>query len=254
MSRPSARFWRVWRRNLDAFLKYFHVNLIGNLGDPVLYLLAMGFGLGSYMGDLQGVPYVQFLAPGIIVSAAMFAATYECTYMSFLKMVHLKTYDAIIATPVNVEDVVLGDIAWGASKALFSGAMMFAVTAAFGLVQSWWALLVIPLILAVGFLFASLAMLVTTLSPNFDFFSYYLDLAVTPLFFFSGVFFPLDRFPGWLRAAAFCSPLAHAVSIARSLLLGHRPPHPFLGAALLIIPAVILCLASMRRMRTRLIR
>ena len=254
MSRPSLRFWRVWRRNFDAFLKYFYVNLIGNLGDPVLYLVAMGFGLGSYMGALHGVSYMQFIAPGIIVSAAMFAASYECTYMSFLKMVHLKTYDAIIATPVNIEDVVLGDIAWGTSKALFSGAVMFAVTAAFGLVHSWAALLVIPLILAVGFLFASLAMLVTTMSPNFDFFSYYFELGVTPLFFFSGVFFPLDRFPGAVRTVAYCSPLAHAVALARSLLLGQRPARPFLCAALLVIPAVALCLASMRRMKRRLIK
>lgn len=248
------RFWRVWRRDFDAFLRYFHVNLIGNLGDPVLYLVAMGFGLGSYMGTLDGVPYVQFLAPGIIVSSAMFAASYECTYMTFLKMSHLKTYDAIIATPVNVEDVVLGDIAWGASKALFSGAIMFAVVAAFGLAHSWWSLLVLPLALAVGFLFASLAMLVTTKSPNFDFFSYYFELGITPLFFFSGVFFPLDRFPGWLRAAAYCSPLLHAVELARGLLIGRRPPHPFASVALIVFPGILLCLAAMRGMRKRLIK
>ncbi len=254
MIRPSLRFWRVWRRDFDAFLKYFYVNLIGNLGDPVLYLVAMGFGMGSYMGAIQGVPYVQFLAPGIIVSSAMFAASYECTYMSFLKMVHLKTYDAIIATPVNIEDVVLGDIAWGASKAFFSGAIMFAVVAAFGLAHSWWSLLVLPLALAVGFLFASLAMLVTTMSPNFDFFSYYFELAVTPLFFFSGVFFPLDRFPAWLRGAAYCSPLLHAVSLARAALLGHKPPHPVASAAILILPSIALCLAAMHRMKKRLIK
>lgn len=254
MSRPSLRFWRVWRRDFDAFLKYIHVNIIGNLGDPVLYLVAMGFGLGSYMGTLDGVPYVQFLAPGIIVSSAMFAASYECTYMAFLKMSHLKTYDAIIATPVNVEDVVLGDIAWGASKALFSGAVMYAVVAAFGLAHSWWSLLVLPLALAVGFLFASLAMLVTTKSPNFDFFSYYFELGITPLFFFSGVFFPLDRFPAWLRAAARCSPLLHAVELARGLLLGRRPPRPFLGVAMIVVPGVVLCLAAMRGMRKRLVK
>ncbi len=254
MSRPSVRFWRVWRRNFDAFLKYFYVNLIGNLGDPLLYLVGMGFGLGSYMGSLRGVPYVQFLAPGIIVSSAMFAASYECTYMTFLKMVHLKTYDAVIATPVNIEDVVLGDIAWGASKALFSGAVIFAVVAAFGLARSWWSLLVLPLAFAVGFLFAGLGMLVTTKSPNFDFFSYYFELGITPIFFFSGVFFPLDRFPAWLRGAANFSPLLHAVELARAALAGERPPHPYAGAAAIVVPGIVLCIASMRGMRKRLIR
>lgn len=253
MIRPSLRFARVWRRDFDAFRRYFYVNLIGNMGDPVLYLVAMGFGLGSYMGNLGGVPYVQFLAPGIIVSSAMFAASYECTYMSFLKMVHLKTYDAVIATPVNVEDVVLGDIAWGATKGLFSGAIMYGVAAAFGLVHSWWSLLVLPLALAVAFLFASLAMLATAWSPNFDFFSYYFELGITPLFFFSGVFFPLDRFPAWLRAAAGCSPLLHAVELARAMLLGRAPAHPFAGAAVILLPSAALCLMGMHRMKRRLI-
>jgi lipooligosaccharide transport system permease protein len=174
--------------------------------------------------------------------------------MSFLKMFHLKTYDSIIVTPVNIEDVVAGDIAWGASKAFFSGILMFAVTAAFGLVHSWWALLVPLLLLLVGFLFASLGMLVTTASKSFDYYSYYFELAITPLFFFSGIFFPLDSFPLWLRVLANCSPLTHAVSLCRALVLGHAPPHPGASLAILIIPAVALFYASIHRMRKRLIK
>jgi len=252
--RLSWRFRKVWLRDFDSYRKYLTVNLLGNLGDPVLYLLAMGLGLGKFLGEMQGVSYVQFLAPGVIVSAGMFAASYECTYMSFLKMFHLKTYDAIIVTPVNIEDVVAGDIAWGASKALFSGVLMFGVTAAFGLVHSWWALLVPLLLLLVGFLFASLGMLVTTASKSFDYYSYYFELAITPLFFFSGSFFPLDDFPLWLRAVANCSPLTHAGSLCRGLVLGHRPPHPWTSLAILVIPAVGLFYAGIYRMKKRIIK
>jgi len=252
--RISLRFWKVWQRDFDSFMKYIYVNLMGNLGDPVLYLLAMGLGLGKFLGDMEGVSYVQFLAPGVIVSAGMFAASYECTYASFLKMFHLKTYDAIIVTPVNLEDAVAGDIVWGASKALFSGVLMFAVVAAFGLVHSWWSLLVPLLIFIVGFHFASLAMLVTSLSRTFDFFSYFFELIITPLFFFSGIFFPLDSFPWWLRALACCSPLTHAVAVCRALILGHIPPHPAISIAILIVPAVALFYGSIYLMRRRMIK
>lgn len=254
MVRLSRRFIRVWLRDFDSFRKYLTVNLLGNLGDPVLYLLAMGLGLGRFLGEMQGLSYVQFLAPGVIVSAAMFAASYECTYMTFLKMFHLKTYDSIIVTPVNIDDVVAGDIAWGASRAFFSALLMFGAVAAFGLVHAWRALLILPLVLLVGFLFAGLGMLVTTMSRSFDYFSYYFELVITPLFFFSGIFFPLDGFPLWLRAIANCSPLTHAVTMSRALILGGAPPHPWLGLAIIIFPALVLFYASIHRMKKRLIK
>jgi len=250
----SARFSRVWHRNFDVFVKYIYVSLLGNLGDPVLYLVAMGFGLGSFLGTMGGVSYVQFLAPGIIVSAAMFAATYECTYMSFLKMIHLKTYDAIIVTPVNIEDVVVGDIAWGTSKALFSAGIMCAVVAACGLMHSAWALLLPLLILIVGFFFSSLGMLVTSTCPNFDYFSYFFELFITPLFFFSGIFFPLDHFPRWLLLVAHCSPLTHAVELSRAMIMGYRPPHLLASVSILVIPAIFLFYASIVRMKKRIIK
>lgn len=254
MIRISWRFSKVWRRNFDSFMKYIYVNLMGNLGDPVLYLFAMGVGLGRFLGEMQGVSYIQFLAPGVIVSAGMFAASYECTYASFLKMFHLKTYDAVIVTPVNLEDAVAGDIVWGASKAFFSGAIMFVVAAAFGLVHSWWALLVPLLVFIVGFQFASLAMLVTSLSRSFDFFSYFFELIVTPLFFFSGIFFPLDNFPRWLRALAYCSPLTHAVAVCRGLIVGHAPPHPYVSIAVLVVPTIALFYGSIHLMKRRMIK
>ncbi|MDD5556649.1 MAG: ABC transporter permease [bacterium] len=250
----SGKLWRVWRRNFDSFRKYLHVNVLGNLGEPFLYLVAMGYGLGSFLGDVDGVSYVRFLAPGIVVSSAMFAAAYECTYMSFLKMVHLKTYDAIIVTPVGIEDVVAGDIAWGATKSLMSGTAMFAVAAALGLVESWWALLVPLLALLVGFHFASLSMLVTSVSPNFDSFSYFFELFVTPLFFFSGIFFPLDPFPAWIRIASRLSPITHAVDLSRALMLGRPAPTPLASVAVLAVTAAVLFRWSIARMRRRLIR
>jgi lipooligosaccharide transport system permease protein len=250
----SYRWILVWRRDFAAFIKFFYVNLVGNLADPILYLVAMGLGLGAFLGKIEGVSYIQFLAPGIIVSSAMFAAVYECTFESFLKMIHLKTYDAIIVTPVNIEDVVAGDICWGTTKAMLSGFMMFAVIAAFGLVHSWWSLGIPILILMVGFHFASFAMLVTAMAPNFDYFSYFLELVITPLFFFSGIFFPLSQSPGWLQALSGVFPLTHAVELSRALVMGTVPQRPLTNILFLIIPSIGLFYWSVWRMKKRMIR
>lgn len=254
MSRITWRFWKVWQRNFDAFLKFFYVNLVGNLGDPFLYLVAMGFGLGGLVGQVGGVSYVQFLAPGIIVSSAMFAATYECTYESFLKMIYLKTYDAVIATPVSIEEVIVGDILWGATKAMLSGTMMFVVVALFGLVHSFWSILIPLLIFVVGFHFASLAMVVTATSPNFDYFNYFFELVITPLFFFSGIFFPLNQLPNWIGVMAKFFPLTHAVELSRALVLGHTPTHPIINSAMLVLPSVVLFYLSISLMKKRIIK
>ena len=227
------------------------MNLVGNLGDPVLYLVAMGFGLGAFLGRIEGMSYVQFLAPGIIVSSAMFAAVYECTFESFLKMIHLRTYDAII---VNIEDVVAGDVVWGATKAMLSGLMMFIVVAAFGLVHSWWSLLIPVLIFLVGFHYASFAMLITAMAPNFDYFSYFLELVITPIFFFAGIFFPLSQSPGWLRALSGTFPLTHAVELSRALVMGTVPERPVTNIMFLVIPSIGLFYWAVWRMKKRMIK
>lgn len=254
MIKLSYRSFKVWQRNWDAFLKYYYVNLVGSLGDPVLYLVAMGVGMGGLVGQINGISYLQFLAPGIIISSAMFSATYECTYESYLKMIYLKTYDAVIATPVSIYDVVAGDILWGASKAFLSAMIMFLAVALFGLVHSPMSLFIPILILIVGFHFASLAMLVTSFCPNFDFFNYFLELGITPMFFFSGIFFPLSQFPNWVAILAQFFPLTHAVELSRALILGQTLQPLLLHLAILILPTLGLFYWSLARMKQRIIK
>jgi lipooligosaccharide transport system permease protein len=250
----SPRFIKVWQRNFDSYWKFFYVGLLGSLGDPILYLVAMGVGLGAYMGTINGTSYVQFIAPGIIISAAMFAAVYECTYESFLKMIHLKTYDAIIVTPVNIEDVVAGDILWGATKAFIGGSVMLAVVAAFGLIHSWWALFIPLLIFMVGFLFASMGMVVTAVSPTFDYINYFFEFVITPLFFFSGIFFPMDKFPPLVRFLTQFSPLTHAVEFSHSLTAGVLSARVFVNLAVVVVSGLFLFYWSIRLMKKRVIR
>ena len=132
----SWRFIRVWQRNRDVFFRLWHSEAPGFIAEPIIILLAMGVGLGAYMGLVDGQRYIEFIAPGIIASYAMFSASFECTYGSFVRMEYQKTYDAIIATPLSVEDVTAGEIFWGATRSLMTGTVILVIAAAFQLVHS----------------------------------------------------------------------------------------------------------------------
>jgi lipooligosaccharide transport system permease protein len=194
-----------------------------------------------------------FVAPGMVVSTAMFAAAYECTYGAYVRMIHQKTYEAILTTPLSLEDVVGGDILWGASKGLFNGTVMLAVVWLFGLTSSAWILAVPVVVALLALLFSGLSLLVAALARSFEFFNYYLTLVITPMFLFSGVFFPLDSLPHWAQLLARFLPLTYAVQAARVLMQG-RPSLEALLPMLGMIPAIgLVSLVAACLVRRRLI-
>jgi lipooligosaccharide transport system permease protein len=214
---------RVWRRDMESWRKYYKASLVGALGEPILSLLAIGYGLGRFV-DIdpsgQGLSYAHFLAPGILASAAMNAASFESTFGSFTRMTEQKTYDAILATPIGIREIVAGDALWAASKATLSGTAVLLVAASAGLVTSWWAL-VLPLVaLLIGLVFATMGLVVSSRAKAYDFFTYYFTLVISVMYFFSGIFFPLASLPGWARAVAWCLPLTHAVALSRACVAG----------------------------------
>ena len=246
---------RVWQRNLDSFRKFLIGSLAGSLGEPVLYLIAMGYGLGNFVGAIQGQSYAEYIAPGLVVSAAMWAATFEGTYGTYLRMIHQKTYDAILATPLTLDDVVAGDTLWAATKGMTNGIIMLAVVAGFGLFRSaWGALLLLPLMILASVLFACLAVLVAAVARNWEFFNYYITLVISPLFFFSGIFFPLSSFPTWVRDLGALSPLTHAVALDKAFARGTVPEHPVLSPLALLIPAAASFYLALALIRRRLIK
>lgn len=253
---PTAtrRAVRVWQRNLDSFRKFYVGSLVGSLGEPVLYLIAMGYGLGSFVGSIGGLSYMEYLAPGLVISATMWAATFEGTYGSYLRMIHQKTYDAILATPLSLDDVVAGDVLWAATKGMGNGLIMLVVVGTFGLIHSPWAVLLLPLMALTSLLFAALAVLVAAVARNWEFFNYYITLAISPLFFFSGIFFPLSNFPPWVRDIGSLSPLTHAVALSRSLVRGTPPDHPVPSLLALVIPTAASFYIALVLIRRRLIK
>jgi lipooligosaccharide transport system permease protein len=249
----SRRFIRVWQRNRDVFLRLWHAETPAFVAEPVIILLAMGLGLGAYVGLVDGQKYIEFIAPGLIAGYAMFSANFECTYGSFVRLEHQRTFDAIIATPLNIEDVAAGEIFWGATRAALTGIAMLVIAAVFGLVHSPYALLIPFVCFLEGLMFASIALFFTSIVPSIYSFNYYFSLFITPMFFFSGVFFPLSSFPDLVQKLSWVVPLTPAVHFTRALVSGHL--HPSLIISLIIILAFTIpfFLGSMITMRRRLV-
>jgi lipooligosaccharide transport system permease protein len=214
------RAFRVWQRNFTVYTKLYKSSLALNFVEPILYLAALGLGLGAFVREINGVPYIKFIAPGIIASSSMFAAIYECTYGTYVRMTYQKTFDAILATPVNLDDLVAGELMWGATKSLLYGAIIIIVISLFGLVDSPFVILAVPILFISGFIFAEISVIFTAIVPGIDSFNYFYTLFMTPMFLFSGIFFPLDNLPSIVSKIAFFTPLYHLVNICRAFSSG----------------------------------
>ena len=229
----------VWRRNILVWRKLFVPALLMNFGEPVLYLLGLGFGLGHFVGDMSGMPYLAFLASGIIASSAMTTASFEGMYSVFTRMVPQKTYEAILATPLEVDDILAGEMLWCATKSLFSGIAILAVATLLGVVAGWQALWVLPVVFLIGLCFAGPAMIMSSLASNYDFFNYYFVLVITPMFILCGVFYPISTLPAVAQGAVQLLPLTHAVMLTRSLVAGAELTQPVLHITVLAVYAAI---------------
>jgi len=242
-------------RNKDVFMKTYKTNFLPSLLEPVLYLLALGLGLGGFVQAINGQPYINFIAPALVAVSMMFSAFYECTFASFVRMYYQKTFGAIIATPVSIEEVITGEILWGATKSLINSSIVLAVIVAFGLVPSPLFLLVPPLSFLVGLLFSAIAMCFTAIVPNIDAFNYPNFLFITPMFLLSGTFFPLTSMPEFLQVAAqIFLPLANAVEVTRSLVLGNIQLSILLNLAWMLIVTPVFFILAINLMKKRLIK
>ncbi len=217
---PTGRAVRVWRRNLESWKRFAASFFVSVLSTPIFYLLGVGYGLGRFVADIDGVPYAVFLAPGIIAFSAVNSATFETTIGSYTRMAEQHTYAAILATPCSVADVVAGDVLWAASKSVIAAGLVLLVSVAWGLVHSPLAVGILPLGLLVGVMFGSLGMVVTARARSYDFFNYYFTFVFSVMFFFSGIFFPLSSLPRWAQTLAWWMPLMHAVVLTRALATG----------------------------------
>ena len=255
LPRLSHRVWKVWMRDRDVFMKTYKANFLPPLLEPILYLLALGFGLGGFVQTINGVPYIQFIAPALVSISTMFSSFFECTYGSFVRMYYQKTFDAIIATPVSLEEVIAGELLWGATKSLINSSIVLCVIAAFGLLSSPLFVLVPLISFLAGLSFSAIAMCFTAFSPNIDAFNYPSFLFITPMFLISGTFFPLSALPQTIQIISqLFFPLTHIVALNRALTLGKLEPNLLLNPAWLLVVTPVFFVLSINLMKKRLIK
>jgi len=253
----SARSLRVWQRNRDVYMVTWKTNMVPPLLEPVLYLLAFGFGIGALVKEIvyrgEAIDYVTFIAPGLLATQVMFQAFFENTYSTFVRMYYQKTFDAIATTPLSLEDVMVGELLWGATKSTIGCTLMMVGISFFDLLSFPQALWIVPFSFVAGLLFAGMGLCFTGVMPRIDTFNFPIFLLVMPMFLFSGTFFPLEILPSWARHLAMLLPLTHVTRVMREVSLG-RMPLELLGDLLYVLVVTIpITLLGIHLMKRRLL-
>jgi len=250
----SLRFLPVWRRNLKVWRKLAVASILGNIADPLLYMLALGYGIGALVGEIGGMPYIAFIGTGMVCQSAMFTASFEGMYSAFSRMHVQRTWEAIINAPIGLDDVMLAEWIWCGTKALMSTIAILIVLMALGFGHTWLVVFVLPVGFLVGLSMGAFGLMMNALAPGYDFFTYFFTLFLTPMLLLSGVFFPVDQLPAWLQTVANALPLKHAIDLARPLMLGRVPGAIALHVAVLVAYAVAAYYVALALTRRRLLK
>jgi lipooligosaccharide transport system permease protein len=208
---------RLWRRNLLSYSHSWQMNILPNFFEPFFYLMAIGFGLGQFVRSINGVDYALYIAPGLAATSAMYGASFDVTFNVFVKLHFEKLYDAVVVTPLSPEDVVVGELLWGITRSLLYGLPFVLIAALFGLVDAWWIVAAPVAAAAIGFCFSVIGLTFTAFIPSIDLYSFFFTLFITPMFLFSGIFFPIGTLPDWAQPLTWLSPLFHAAALFREL-------------------------------------
>jgi lipooligosaccharide transport system permease protein len=254
----SWRFLRVWKRNLVTYQRIWKVNFLTPLFEPLFYILAFGLGFSGLIGNVPyaglDLTYTAFIAPALIATAVMWNAFFETTYGSFVRMYYQKTFDGMLATPLSIEEIIIAEIAWSATKSVAAASIMTAVLGVLGFVQFPSGLMIIPVALLGGVAFGAIGMFFTGIIPTIDMFNLPIFLFITPMFLFSGTFFPVSNLPEWAQPFALAFPLYHLAELTRGFSLGTNERGVLMGVGYLLVFALVFGLLALRAMKKRLIQ
>jgi len=249
-----SRSTSIWSRNIRVWGKLAGPSLMGNFADPLMYLIVLGYGLGRFVGQVEGMTYMAFLASGVICTSAVNSASFEGMYSAYTRMEVQQTWLGMLATPIGVAEVVFGEILWAATKSVISVGAILIVAALLGLVENIGALMILPVAFLTGLCFSSLALLVTSSAKSYDFFLYYTTLFITPMVLLSGVFFPIDTLPSLVQWVAKVLPLYHAISLVRPLMTGGEITSVFMHVFILIAFGSVAAFIATCKIKKRLIK
>lgn len=241
--RLSGRWWPVFLRNLLVWRKLALPSLVGNIAEPLMWLVAFGYGMGALIGGVEvngtRVPYILFLASGSICMSAMNAASFEALYSAFSRMHVQKTWDGILNAPVGLDNIVLAEMLWAAFKAIFTATAILGVMLALGISHSPKLLAAWPVLLCAGVMFSSIALIFNALAKSYDFFTYYFTLVLTPMMFLSGVFFPREQLPPLVRTVSDWLPLTNTIELVRPMFMDQWPAAPLRPALVLLCTSAL---------------
>jgi len=253
---PPTLGWRlfsVWYRHMRVYTRNLISNGLPPFLEPVIFLLGVGLGLGRYINQMEGVRYIVFLATALPITSAMFTSAYECTFGTFVRMEFQKSYDGLIAAPVTVQDIFVGEILWAGTKGLFFSACVVLVMSLFGAIPMPTGLFAVPVGFLTGAMFGALSLVVTSFVRNINHFNFYFTGLLSPMFFFSGTIFPLDSLPRALRPVAELLPLTHAVRLARGTAMFHLSWILLVDLAFLVVVTTVAATVAIRRLRGRIV-
>lgn len=243
----------IWYREITLFGRYWRSTSFAALVEPLVYLLAFGFGFGALVAVIGEIPYIQFLGSGIVASAVLFTSVFAGMYTTFIRRIFQKTYDSLLAAPIDVHEIVLGEALWIATKAAVFGCAPLLAAMLFGLPPSWGMLLVPFVGFVTGLGFALFGILASASVPSIDSFNYITTAVVTPLFLVSGIFFPLDIAPEWAQRLAYLNPLYHSVELIRHCVFVELSWVDLVHLGVLVFFASLMGALAVRTMRRRLI-
>jgi len=216
------RLYGVWYRHMRVYTKNIFSNGLPPFLEPLLFLAGVGLGLGAYITQsMEGLSYLEFLGTGLLVTAAMFTASFECSYGTFIRLEFDKVYDGMLAAPLTVNDLIVGEIIWAGTKGLFFSFAVLCILTIFGVIRLPYSL-VAPLVgFLTGAMFAVISLLVTSFVRTINQLNFYFTGFISPMFFFSGVVFPTSNLPHYLQPLVEILPLTHSVRLVRAVCANH---------------------------------
>jgi lipooligosaccharide transport system permease protein len=246
---------RVWQRNRDVYFNVWRSELIWPLVEPLVTLLALGLGLGDFVNfDETNIDYIDFIGPALIAVFPMWTATAECTYGSFFRMDQQGTFNAMVATPVSVDEITTGEILWAMTRSLMGVCYIIVMVVIFGGINSLAALLIFPFAIVPGLTFGAIALAYSSVAKTVSSLNYFFATYITPQFWLSGAFFPLNEMPHWIEVVAWFTPAYHVVRPYRAFADGHVNETHLVDLAFIATLGVVAYLVAIVLMRRRMVK
>jgi len=250
----ASRLYSVWFRHMRVYTKNLLSNGLPPFLEPLLCLAGIGLGLGKYITEsMEGLAYIEFLGTGLLVTTAMFTAAFECSFGTFIRLEFEKVYDGMLAAPITVNNLIVGEILWAGTKGFFFSFAVLCILVAFGIISLPYGLLAPFVGMLTGLMFGCFSLLVTSFVKTINHFNFYFTGFISPMFFFSGVVFPISNLPSWVRPFAEMVPLTHSVRLVRAVCTTRYQPTLLLDLLYVFLFVLVIGLLAVTRLRKRLV-